>query len=117
MVKTTKELIKVLPFEEKFREELLAKYDSLNVDQRYLINRALWETYDALYQIKLEENMQIALERAKEGKETLDKDFYRRVREHTERELQTADAAKTTHIDLAETRKKLQALLDAQTKQ
>jgi hypothetical protein len=116
MIKTTKDLIKIIPFDDDFKKKLYNQYDTLNPDQKYSIDRALWDTYDALYDIKLDENLQIALQKAKEGKEVLDTGLYKRVREQTERELRTAHATMATHVDLAETRRKLQELLAAQQK-
>jgi hypothetical protein len=116
MIKVSKDLIKILPFGQEFKNKLLGEYDTFGPDLKYTIDDALWDAYDALYKLRLDENMRLALERAKEGKETLDEGLYKRVREQTERELQTQEATMSTHIDLDETRKKLQELLAFQQK-
>jgi hypothetical protein len=114
MIKNTLDLIKILPFDQQFKAELLGQYGQFDADQKYTIDGILWDTYDALYKLKLEENLQAGLLRAKDGQEILDEGFYKRIREQTDRQLQAQEAAVSTHVDLHETRKKIQELLAAQ---
>lgn len=99
----TKDLIKILPFEEKFKTELFSEYDNLNPDQKFEIVRLLWDTYDALYELKLEENMQTALLRVENGQESLDKEFYKRIEEQTEKEMesQTTQSIESSNLTAA----------------
>lgn len=99
----TKDLIKILPFEEKFKTELLSEYDNLNPDQKFEIVRLLWNTYDALYELKLEENMQAGLIRVENGQESLNKDFYKRIEEQTKKEMesQTTQSIESSNLTSA----------------
>lgn len=108
---TTKELIKMLPFEKQFKEELLLKYDAYSPDQRFSIERIIWGYYYSLYQARLDRNMQAAFTRAKQNEETLDKTFYERVRQQTEKELQAEYGQTETDLDLSSARVELEKLI------
>jgi hypothetical protein len=110
-MQTTTDLIKILPFTESFKENLLAKFDSLSADQRFSLERIVWDLYDALYEARLDENMQLAFDRAKHNEEKLDHDFYTRVRKQTEKELRETQSTAATDVDLSHAREKLQELL------
>ncbi|MBI2074504.1 MAG: hypothetical protein HYT83_01560 [Candidatus Levybacteria bacterium] len=111
MTITTKEIIKLLPFEDKFRLELLEKFDSLNPDQKFNMEQILWDAYFALYKLKLDENLQLAFLRAKENQEKLDKDFYKRVEEQTEKELSENTIEVTEEVDLEAARKAMEKII------
>lgn len=85
---TAKDIIKILPFEEQFKNNLLGQFDELSIDQRFSLEQILWETYVVFYNLKLEENMQLALLRAKDNQEPLNSDFYKGVQEQTELDMQ-----------------------------
>ena len=106
-MQTTQDIIKILPFEKKFRTELLRDFDKLNPDQKFAIERLVWNFYDAIYQSRLDENMQQAFLRAENNQEKLDKDFYKRIREQTERELQQEFSQTGTNVDLSTAREAL----------
>jgi hypothetical protein len=108
---TTKDIIKILPFEKSFQEELLSQFDSLNPDQKFNIERILWDTYDAFYGLKLQENIELAFMRARENQENLDENFYKRIREQTEKEMQSEFFQKTSQNDLSVVRAKLEELI------
>ena len=114
MIKSTTDLIKALPFKTDFKEDLLKSFDSLDEDKRFNIERILWDTYCALYDLKLQENLSIAFEEASRNQEKLDKDFYKRVNDLTEQEMNalTAEDIKATDLDM--TREKLQDLISPQ---
>ena len=61
---TTKDLVKILPFEDQEKTDLFQNFDSLDEGQKFEITRILWQAYDALYEIKLEENTQLAFFKA-----------------------------------------------------
>lgn len=85
---TTKDIIKILPFEKQFKTNLLGQFDGLSIDQKFSLEQILWETYVAFYNLKLEENIKLALLRAKDNQEALNKDFYKKVQEQTDEEMQ-----------------------------
>lgn len=107
----TKDLIKVLPFDEAFKADLLGGYDNFDPDQKFNIDRILWNTYYALYDLKLEENTNLALLRAKDGQETLDKEFYKRVKEQTDQEMQGQVVETKQTVDLTEARKAMETII------
>lgn len=85
---TTKDIIKILPFEEQFKNNLLSQFDGLSIDQKFSLEQILWETYVTFYNLKLEENMQLALLRARDNKEPLNSDFYKKVQDQTDEQMQ-----------------------------
>ncbi len=114
-MKTTQDIIKIVPLNKDFKDELLSKFDTLTPDQKYGIERLIWNYYDALYEAKVQENMQLAFDRAKKNEEKLDDTFYERIRKLTEQEL-TEEYSKTeTTVELLDTREALQKILN-QTK-
>lgn len=108
---TTKDVIKILPIEEDVRVYLLESVDGSDPDRKYLAEKLVWEAYDTLYELKLEENMQLAMVGTKQGQERLDKDFYKRVREQTEKEMQEEAIQNTEKVDLSEARKAMEKIV------
>lgn len=76
------------------------------------LEQIIWDTYYALYQLRLQENMQKAMLLAKEDKESLDKDFYKRVQEQTEKEIEQEEVQLNEDKDLTSIRQKIQSLLN-----
>lgn len=115
MIKTTQDLIKILPFDKEFKKELLENYETLDPDRKFNIQVMLWGTYDGLFDLKLEENLSIAFEEAKNNQEKLDSELYKRVRDLTADEMDrlTEDDIKALDLDIA--RDKLQEILSEKT--
>ena len=111
MVKTTTDVIKVLPFDDAFKMRLLSVFDKLTPDQKYVIVDVLWNAYDAFFQIKLEENINLALADAAEGKTELDPEFYKRIEEQTEKEFESENVQATEHVDLSKARESLEQII------
>ena len=111
MQTTAKDLIKILPFEQSAKDDLLQNFDGLDADRKYAISDLLWDTYYTLYELKFQENFELALLRAMEGKEVLDKDFYKRVREHTRQEMEQTGVATVEGVDLDATRKAMEMIV------
>lgn len=111
MIKATKDIIKILPFDPAFKQRLLGEYDLLDPDDKYNIDSILWDAYDALYALKLDENILLGLQRVKEGLEPIDEDFYKRMRDKTEQDMQTEEVAQTTSVDLSDVRSKLSQMI------
>jgi len=101
----------MLPFKEDFKEDLLKNYYTLTDDQRFGIERIVWDYYDALYEIRLQKNMQLAKERAEKNEEKLDHDFYARINTQTEQELQEEFSDTETTVDLSDARDELEKIL------
>lgn len=107
----TKDLIKILPLEESFRTELLQKYESMSPEQKYPIIQLLWDTYDALFRLKVEENMQSAFLRAKNNQEKLDHSFYDRIKIQTEKQLEEENSKILENVDLSAARKAMEQII------
>lgn len=111
-MKTTQDLIKILPFKPEFKEDLLDNYDSLSKDQQYAITRLVWDLYDAIYESQLDANMKKAFERVKKSEEKLDNGFYERVRKLTDQEFEKENSEAATTVDLSSAREELQKIIN-----
>lgn len=108
----TQDIIKLLPFKPEFKENLLKNYEQLTDDQKYSIERIVWDLYDALYEARLDENMQKAFERAKKHEEKLDHAFYERIRKQTDNEFEKATNDTMASVDLSSAREELAKILN-----
>ncbi len=111
MTITTKDIIKILPFQEAFKIDFLEKFDTLPSDKKFSVEQILWDAYYALYRLKFDANISLAFERAKNNEETLDKDFYKRVEEQTEKEMETQALESTEKVDLESARKAMELIV------
>lgn len=110
-MQTTQDIIKILPFNKEFKDSLLDRYDNFTPDQKYSIEKVIWDFYDALYESRLDTNMQLAFERAKKNEEKLDHEFYERVRKLTDQQLEKEFEQEETTVDLSDTREELEKIL------
>lgn len=108
---TTIDIIKILPFEDGFKKSLLAEFDQLEFNKKFDMEQVIWNTYEALYKIKLQENLDVALSQFGTGDEKLDPEFYKKIQEQTHQEMQSESVQVSTDVDLDATREKLQELI------
>lgn len=108
---TTKDIIKILPLEESLRTGLIQSFDTLTPDQKYNIEKTLWDAYYAIYEITYQKNLRLAFERAKKNQEKLDADFNKRVIEQTENELQNETITVSQDVDLSAARKAMEVII------
>lgn len=106
-----KDLIKILPFDDKFKLELLREYDFFTPDQKFNIDRVLWRTYAELFELKLEENIQLALLKAKNNQEKLDENFYQRIKEQTAKEMESESIETKEKTELASARSAIEQII------
>ena len=111
MKKKTKDLIKILPLDNDFKKDLLEKYDGLADEQKFNIGRLVWSAYDLVFLRKLNDNMEVALEEAKNNQEKLDEGLYSRVRDLTLAEMEQVTAEDIKAMDLDIARDKLAAII------
>ncbi|NMB84311.1 hypothetical protein GYA28_03400 [Candidatus Roizmanbacteria bacterium] len=109
---TTKDIIKNLPLEDKTKNTLLEKFDTFTPDQKFDLEQVMWDAYEAIYNLKLQENLDLALLEAKENKESLDPEFYARVKVQTEKEMAKYLLGSTTEAELKNIRQKIQSLIN-----
>lgn len=110
---TTLDIIKMLPFEEDFKKDLVENFDKLTADQKFNIERIVWGGYDALYELKLQENLAIAFDEAGQNREKINSTLYERVRELTDNEMAHVGAEDIKSADLSEARDKLQEIVSS----
>lgn len=108
---TTLDIIKILPFEAEFKKSMIEGFDAFTPDQKFNIEQIVWDAYGALYQIKLDKNTREALMKVEDGQESLDKEFHKRIKDQTEKEMQTQFNQTETNVDLTEAREALQAII------
>lgn len=110
---TSQNIIKILPLNQQLKQELLTGWDKLDLDQKFNLEQLIWDTYYALYQLRLQENLQLGMLRAKENKETLDQNFYKRIQVQTEKDLENEQLGDLTETELNDVRNKIQSILTA----
>lgn len=108
---TTKDIIKMMPFEEAFKTELLGKFDSLGADERYEVERLLWGLYDAIYTLKLQGKIEMAMSPDAAVKVALDQNFYKKIRDEVEQEMDSEATSTIDSADLQAAREKLQSMI------
>jgi len=109
---TTIDIIKILPFEKKFQAALLDKYpDKLNPDQKFDIEQTVWDLYEALYNLQLQENLQLEIERAKNNNEKIDDNLYVKVKKATGKQIESDFYKNTEQTDLSRIRSKLEEII------
>ncbi len=111
----TKKILQSLPFDEAFKTDLLKKLDTYDTVSKFQISQIIWDTFFALYEFKLEENLDAAFDRAEKDQETLDENFYKRVRDLTDKQMEEELVATSTKLDLTSTRQKLEELMGKPT--
>ena len=112
---TTKDIIKILPFDEEFKKDLLENFDKLTDDQKFNIERIVWAGYETLYELKLNENLAIALDEAGRKQEKINSTLYERVRELTDNEMAHISAEDIKSADLSEARGKLVDIMSSKS--
>lgn len=108
---TTKDLIKILPFNEQERMQLLEEFDSMELEEKFQIEQILWRAYRNIYKLRLANNMQLAFLEAQDGREKLDNNFYKRAREKTDKEMQEEAVKNIEGMDLTAARKAMEQII------
>lgn len=108
---TTKDIIKLLPFEDAFKTELLNSFDSFDPDVKFTVERIIWDTYDMLFELNFEANIQLAFQRATKNEEVLDETLYKRIREQTEQQMHEEGVHEVESEELQEARVALEKIV------
>lgn len=109
---TREKIIQILFIDSELKTKLLKEWDNFNPDLQFELEQLLWDGYYAIYQIRLQENLQLMLKQAKEKKLTLDRDFYNQVQEQTEADLNQVNAKTVDNNDLSLIRQKIKNLIN-----
>lgn len=93
------------------RKQLLSEYDGMDDTKKFQIDVLMWGAYDKLHDEMLEQNFKIAWEKAGLGEETLDKEFYKRVKIFTERTLESQFMETKDQAGIDEARKAMEMII------
>src|SRR5476649_333505 len=85
---TTKQIMQILPMDERLQLELRATFETASQMRRFELSTLLWEQYNRYLDLRTQENVQLALAAADDA-QVKGSDFYERTRERTEREIIT----------------------------
>ncbi len=110
---TTQKLIHILPIDEEVRKDILQRWDTMDPDEKFQTERILWDTYYELFRIRLEKNLQLKLSQLGEENSDMEADpeFYKRVSEQTEKEMQSENYKTADVSELGNVRTKLEELM------
>src|SRR6266581_3784596 len=107
----TKNIIKALPFEETLKTELLNQFDTLTPDQKYTITRIVWQTWNAIFKLRLEEKVEDALADMREGKGEINPTEYAKLRQETLKEMEKDLSQGITGVDLSAARTAMEKII------
>jgi len=108
---TIKDIIKVLPIEEKRKMQILNTYDYMEVDERVMIDRAAWSAFYEMYNGRLEDNLSEQTEKVKNGEEAIGDDFYTRALKKADQSMNGELQESAGKFDLAAARVAMQQIV------
>lgn len=108
---TTLEIIKFLPFEKVFQTNLIEKFDKLNPDQKFALEQVVWDAYEAIYKLRLEENIKLALLNAKDSTVKMDENFFNNIKAETVSQMETEFSKDSAKSDIAQIRTRLEEIM------
>ncbi len=107
----TKKIINFLPLSPEVKLDLLEKYDSLPKEEQLRISDLVWETYYDLYEIRIRDNFDKAIQEAERNKEKPDGTFYGKVIEKTDNEIIELLTSSAESVDLSAARKSMEQIV------
>lgn len=107
----TKAIINFLPFDPSAKLDLLEKYDSLPREEQLRISDLVWETFYDLYEIKIKENFDKAIQEAEKSGQKPDETFYGKVLEKTDKEIADQLALISDSEDISKVRKSMEQIV------
>lgn len=113
----TKDIIKLLPLDKNYKEGLLDRFDTLNPDQKFAIERIVWNAYDEMIDGRINANLIQAFIKAGKNEERFDQNFYKRVADKTEKEMDQEATNAVAKFDLSHARQELAEMVGQATKQ
>ena len=111
MVLTTLDILKSLPFDQEFKNRVVDGFDKFNPDQKFVIENVIWEMYNAIYKLKLNRNIEIALKKVIKEHLPTDKSFYTKIKQETEKEMDLEFYKNVEQTDLSRVRSKLEEIM------
>lgn len=108
---TTLDIIKFLPLSKDFQTKLLDQFDKMNPDQKFALEEIIWDAYEAIYKLKLQENIKLALLNTKDSNIKMDENFYINIKAETTKQIESGLYKNTADVDISQIRKKLEELI------
>ncbi len=108
---TTLDVIKLLPLDDELKKLLLSEYNGFDEDKKFEIEQVVWTAFDTLHQLKLEENVRLALEKMGQNSGKIDPKFYEQIKTQTEQEMIISQHHEVSEVDLNTARKALESIL------
>ncbi|QQS43278.1 hypothetical protein IPM65_03895 [Candidatus Roizmanbacteria bacterium] len=109
----TKTIIQTLPLDDKLKQDILSKWDTMDQDLRYEIENLVWEAYYEFEDLKVDENILKNFEKAKQGEIPLNGDFYDTAVKGTEESKTQELHQSADSVELAAVREKLEQLMQS----
>lgn len=105
------DLIQLLPFSDTFRKDILAVYpDKLSEDRRIVLERHLWQTYYAYFDLQYEKNLQKLVD---ESDDVLPEGYHDMLVQKTNKQIQEGHTTQQTNIEIDQLRTQLQQLVSS----
>jgi hypothetical protein len=108
---TTTDIIKFLPFEKNFQADLIKNFDTLDPNKKFALEQVIWDAYEAIYKLRLEENIRLALLNAKDSNIKMDENFYNNMKAETVSQMETEFSKGTAKTDISQIRAKLEEIM------
>jgi hypothetical protein len=108
---TTKDVIKLLPMDNKLKMQVLNMYDYMEPDVKRTVQRIAWKTYFYMYNQQVQANIDKQFESVEEGKATFGKEFYQEVAKKTDHEMNKQIGEKSGAVDLAAARNAMEQIM------
>ena len=111
MIINVKHLLKVLPIEEKIRDNILSNFDSMTLDQQLDIREYCWRMYFTLLKSQINYEFDKALLEVEEGKRALVTTLYSEIEKKVNKDFSEKIIQIEEHGNLKQVRKELQIML------
>lgn len=108
---TTQSIIKILPFDQEFKQTLLDNLEKYDLDTKFKITQLLWDTYFALYELKLQENIDDSMNHIVETNDSLSHDLFTKARDRTNQDMEQELIKTSETVDLTTTREKIEEII------
>ena len=108
---TTENILKMIAKDTVQAQKLVTLFNSFDYDKKYIAEKKIWDLYDEYYEVILQSNVKKALAEARSGNRKLDADFYKQVKEQTDKEIEKEFYSDTQSADLAGVRDKISKII------
>lgn len=107
---TTKALIQIFVRDADVRKQILDSFDTMSLDKKGYIVSTVWHQFNDTYKYYLQKNIDEGLDKLAK-KEDEPKDFYKKMVEKTDKEIETIFSQKTDEANLDEARRAMEVII------